>query len=633
MIPVPHFMMSRIVHSRRVPPLPIAVILGAYFLVSCHTGTRHTSPPATTSGPVHMPEFLSDPAEPVNRGIWAFNRATLAYVVHPVGRAYRTVVPQTARTAIGHAGANALFPGRLINEALQGRWRDAGDDALRFVTNTTVGVGGLFDVATRWGIARPRADFSQTFQSWGWKPKTFLMLPVFGPSDPSNAVATVCNRTTDPLFYIPGAWPASATFAGHRLTDTSDTALRMVRSQPDPYSFSHLAWSYFGRHDKPDWTLRGAPDVATLQTLAAANIAFEDPEFPNRARVGTARIPTTGKKLPFHYWIQRKPAPLAYVIPGIGSHRDSGTTLALSEHLYASGFSVVALSSAFHPEFMENASTSPLPGRIAHDSRDVWNAMVEVDQVMQRKFSDRITKRAMVGASMGGYMALILASDPQRDARLTVDRFLAINPPVDLMHSIQTIDSFFQSPMAWPEGDRQHRINQALHKVAGLSTETLPTLKSPPFDGIESKYLIGLNFRFTLRDALYSVEKRHRLGQITSTISPWNRQAFYQEALGWSFADYAQKIVIPYYQAQGMTMAEFHRNRTLQPRSHALHDTPAARVLTNQNDFLLRQGDLDWLRTTFGPHRLAVLPSGGHLGNIASPQVRAQIVRLLEGLQ
>jgi phospholipid-binding lipoprotein MlaA len=71
---------------------------------------------------------------------------------------------------------------------LQGNWTGAGEETARCLCNTIIGLGGFFDVATRWGIPKHDANFGQTFQKWGWKPAFYLMLPIFGPSDDRDGV-------------------------------------------------------------------------------------------------------------------------------------------------------------------------------------------------------------------------------------------------------------------------------------------------------------------------------------------------------------------------------------------------------------------------------------------------------------
>ena len=618
----------------RISPLrrirSTALPLLAVLLASC--GGNVQPPPQSTARPAHLPTLLDDPAEPVNRGIWAVNRVILETLVHPTSRAYRAIVPERARDSIGNAGTNILYPGRLINEVLQGRWQDAGDDSLRFLTNSTIGVAGLFDVASHWDMPQPKADFPETFQKWGWKPQTYVMLPLLGPSDQSSAVASVFQEAADPLNYIPELRAANLTFSGHRLTERSGSVVRLINTEADAYTFTHIAWSYFSRRDPPDWTTHGPPDISTLETLGAAIIPLDDDDFPYKLRNGKVRIPATGKQFPYSFRMQPGAAPLAYVVPGLGSHRLSSTALALAEHLHLNGFSVCIVSSAFHPEFMESASTSTLPGRIHQDSRDLWNALSQIDSQLTHRFSNRITRRAMVGASMGGYLTLSLAASPPRDSHLHIDRFLAINPPVDLMHGVKVIDALHNAPSSWPESVRQSRIDNAVHKVGAIAALPASQIKGPPFDSTESKFLIGLNFRFALRDVIHSVEKRHKLGIISTPFSRFSRRAAYHEMLGVSYHRYAQEIMIPYHLARGANTAEFRRNRSLVTRSGPLLSCRQAMVITNRNDFLLRPQDISWLRTTFPSGRLAILPSGGHLGNLGSPEVRSHIHRMLKDL-
>jgi hypothetical protein len=91
-------------------------------------------------------------------------------------------------------------------------------------------------------------------------------------------------------------------------------------------------------------------------------------------------------------------------------------------------------------------------------------------------------------------------------------------------------------------------------------------------------------------------------------------------------------MMIPYYLSKGVSRAEFNHNRSLTTRTNRLRTARNAMVITNRNDFLLRPTDLAWLRSTFGPNRLAILPAGGHLGNLASPEVRSHIHHLLKDL-
>ena len=127
----------------------------------------------TEAETVVLPKSVPDPIEPFNRVMWGFNKALMTGVIKPTSRVYRFVVVKPVRTGIGNFGRNLTYPGRLINNLLQGKWSGARDESYRFVCNTTVGVAGFFDPATKWKIPKSDADFGQTFGKWGWKPQCF----------------------------------------------------------------------------------------------------------------------------------------------------------------------------------------------------------------------------------------------------------------------------------------------------------------------------------------------------------------------------------------------------------------------------------------------------------------------------
>ncbi len=96
-------------------------------------------------------------------------------------------------------GTNLTYPDRLINNMLQGRWSGARDETYRFLYNSTLGLAGFFDMASKINIPKSNADFGQTFGKWGWRPNFFLMLPFFGPSDDRDTVGLAGDEAANPL--------------------------------------------------------------------------------------------------------------------------------------------------------------------------------------------------------------------------------------------------------------------------------------------------------------------------------------------------------------------------------------------------------------------------------------------------
>ena len=143
-----------------------------------------------------------DPYERWNRGVYRFNDVLDRGVVKPVARAYLQVVPQFARTGIGHFFANLHTPTVMVNDALQGKGFAALSDLGRFLANTTFGIAGLLDPATHMGIQRNDEDFGQTLGKWGVHAGPFLELPLLGPSDMRDAPAKIVDIYTYPPTYL-----------------------------------------------------------------------------------------------------------------------------------------------------------------------------------------------------------------------------------------------------------------------------------------------------------------------------------------------------------------------------------------------------------------------------------------------
>lgn len=582
-----------------------------------------------------FPEFMPDPFEPVNRGIWALNREILLDVIQPTGRVYRTITPAPVRQSIKNFTRNISYPGRLVNHALQGKWTGASDESLRFLCNTTVGIGGLFDVASGWQIPKSEADFAGTFNQWGWRSSRYLVMPFFGPSDPSHAVGLTLDKAAQPWSYESRYNVAAYVSTYNSVTERVEDAAQFIRSEADSYVDTKYVWTYASKYDSPDWRSDGEKDFATLQTMGVTAIDCKDPKFIERGHEMSVRLSSTGRRMNFNCWIQPTTAPLVYIVPGLGSHRLSKITLSLAEHLYQNGYSVVTTTGVFHPEFMEQASTAALPGYPPIDCHDLWVELTEIDRLLEKKNPGRFLRKAFIGFSMGGFQSLYVASHEKQDKSglLRFDRYVAINPPVDLNHGNSILDRYYSAPLEWPADTRQARVNLAVHKAAKLATLPPSPGTIPPFDAVESKYLIGLSFRLTLRDSIYSSQKRRNLGILQTPFSTLRREASYREIFNYSFQDYFQRFAIPYYNSHGVGTEEFNRKINLKTYGKELRADSKVRVVANRNDFLLPPKDAAWLESTLGPARVKILPDGGHLGNLASPQIQGAVINALTGLK
>jgi ABC-type transporter lipoprotein component MlaA len=608
-----------------------------------------------------LPKSVPDPVEPLNRVMWGFNKALMTDVIKPTSKVYRFVVVKPVRTGIGNFGRNLTYPGRLINNLLQGKWTGARDESYRFLGNTTVGIGGFFDVATKWNIPKSDADFGQTFGKWGWKPNCYLMLPILGPSNERDTLGFAADTAANPLIYIapyhivannPLTYLGPYTYFTYAVmyNDLSDSVgdyVRFSQAEMDPYSEIQYAWTFARANRVADFQVKGKQDDASLETLESVFFTYKDPEFPSRGKTRSVLIPATGRKLKFTFWLQPSNAPVVYILPGLGSHRLAQPALALAELVYRNGFSAVCISSVFNSEFMEHASTAAMPAYLPVDGHDVHVALTIIDHRLRALFPDRLGEKALMGYSMGAFDSLFVAAERTNPPSLGVgatsqppliqfDRYVALNTPIRMAQGISKLDEFYRAPLEWPAKERTDNIENTFLKVAALSKSTLTPQTSLPFDAVESKFLIGLNFRLILRDVIFSSQRRVNQGVLQHAIWNYRREPAYQEILRYSYQDYFEKFAIPYYQKRGIaspTAETIEKADDLRTYGAALRANPNIRIIVNQNDFLLADEDLAWLRATFVPEQLTVFPQGGHLGNLFNPAVQKSILGALTNMK
>ena len=148
-------------------------------------------------------ETINDPLEGYNRAIFKFNNKFYYWILKPVATGYRAVLPEKARTSVRKLFSNAAMPIRLVNCTLQGRIKGVAIETTRFVVNTTLGVGGLFNPAdSLLHLKEQEADFDQTLGRYGMNPVFFFNLPLLGPSSLRGTLGLIADTASDPTTYF-----------------------------------------------------------------------------------------------------------------------------------------------------------------------------------------------------------------------------------------------------------------------------------------------------------------------------------------------------------------------------------------------------------------------------------------------
>lgn len=166
---------------------------------------------------------VADPLENLNRGFFKFNDKFYFWFMKPVARVYGCVIPEGVRISIRNAFTNIHFPMRFVNSALQGKFNRAGTELARFTINSTMGVGGLFDVAdTHFNIKHHNEDTGQTLGVWGMGEGIYIVWPILGPSNIRDTFGTVGDAFLNPIHYIADDVLVSGGIsAGRELNNTS----------------------------------------------------------------------------------------------------------------------------------------------------------------------------------------------------------------------------------------------------------------------------------------------------------------------------------------------------------------------------------------------------------------------------
>lgn len=207
--------------------LPIAL---AALLTAC-AGT----PPGDGDEPPARAEY--DPFESLNRNLYAINDAVDRVTLKPIARGYRAVIPEFARRGVTNFSRNLFTPRSAINNFLQGKPGPGFKDFGRFIVNSTLGFGGLIDVATAQGMPEYDEDFGQTLAVWGLPEGPFLFIPILGPNTLLDAISIPVDLATDPLYHYDNSSVRDKVYA-LRLIDLRMrllTAETLLEDSKDPY--------------------------------------------------------------------------------------------------------------------------------------------------------------------------------------------------------------------------------------------------------------------------------------------------------------------------------------------------------------------------------------------------------------
>lgn len=598
----------------RIVPPPIALLVVCLGLlgVGC-TAPRTYSPPDASepSDALLMAPTMADPIEPVNRASFALNEFLFTVAVEPATGVYNTLVPEVARTGIRNARNNLFFPLRLVSNLLQGKWSGAGTETKRFLINTTLGVAGLGDPAThKYGLHSTGEDLGQVFGHWGWESKIYFYVPLLGASSERDLLGSVGGLGLDPTSLVPAA---RLGMGFNHLSFESRSIRQMLRTEYDPYELAKMNYTLKRDAQVRDLQLGGdSEDTGQTQTLMAIYSRPENPDFAELAKDLEINPENFTRPLTVSMWLQKGPAPIAWILPGLGGHRLSTRALALAEQAHTEGYHVISISNNFNWEFIRSSPADYLPGYMPHDLAAIRAVQAAVTTALNAKHGKtHFEGQSLLGFSMGGWYTLNLAADSPPG---TYQHAVSINPPLDLVYGLKALDRLYRTPGQ----DSQDLRHLALLKIAVNLKQGPQQGRHMPFTDAEASYLIGLSYRVTLRQAILS----GHLGLEGRDLPA--RRRLYRRVNALSWEDYYTKILQPHLAKQSIPAATLANASDLRPRQAGATAARSLRLVLTSNDFLLSDEHLNWFRTHF-PDQIIYHEKGGHMGQLWQPKIREAI--------
>ena len=355
-------------------------------------------------------------------------------------------------------------------------------------------------------------------------------------------------------------------------------------------------------------------------------------------------------ELKYNYWLQEEAADLVVIIPGTGESYVDLTPTSFANMYYKKGYSAVILSNAFNWEFMQAAGTVWTPGFTPYDAKDVKSAIDKILIKLEKEYPGKFKRKILCGSSMGALHTLFIADINRKSRDNTFSKYIAINPPVDLLYAMNKIDEYYAIGGTWPKDIIQEKVKSCILSYMKM-LKGLDPGASPISGGInrrqsvkvavddddkqlfqkdEAQFLIGLSFHMNLSEVIYSIYSRHDTGVIKAKKAWYDRREIYAEIDTFNFNAYLKKFLIKNYEeklGRKVTIKEVGEKSSLFAVESTLKNSNKVRVIHNHDDFLLNKGNLTWLRMVLDK-KLTVFKHGGHLGNLYTKEMQDKILTL-----
>jgi hypothetical protein len=333
------------------------------------------------------------------------------------------------------------------------------------------------------------------------------------------------------------------------------------------------------------------------------------------------------------------PAPLLFILAGLGANPYFGVAPYLAEFFHREGFQVVILPSPMSWNFALSASRTGAPGFAPKDARDLYEVMQNTLTVLRNRHELSTTAIYFMGLSLGALEGAFLSVIDADEKKIGIARYLLVNPPINLAYAVQKTDDWNRLARKFGREKSRGLVTQALAIVDSFSDERRddPTVfdrfvkKFAAFTGDEIQFLIGETLKSQLPELVYVTQVIHDQKVLTAPENEMRKRL--DEAKAFTFSDYNQKIALPLWQKDAgdprADLDTFIQQSSLQAIIDQLRGNPRVHIVHNVDDFLSEPKSIEALKQVLGD-KVTLYSHGGHLGNVWFPQNKAHALRIFQ---
>ena len=663
-------------------------------LVLCKPAYPEELPQSTsTKFPDYACMFLGeDKCETFNRKVFNFNTKLNKYIIKPADIIWASIMPKYGMDRIRGIYKNIEYPKRLVSSLIQKDFKGSGRETLRFLTNSTIGLGGMFDPAKRFFNLEPvDENMEQALTRCKCNQGRYIVVPVLNGTTPRGLCGKGLDMALNPTCYIgspilaliklgftlnetaymqPLADMVESNFADtyditkklygienyikannldrqaqieeheRQYNGNENTELTQENTLPatsennidiDKISYADLLKegitkeSYILKHSKPKADLRlenynpQSPVIDAMRTALFSLPGINDSiwtdlsvwnrSFAHRIKTSSVNIAPERENYKFRYIMQKdKNSPLAIIFPSIGEGIKSHHSVVFAKLFYDLGCSAVIEGSSFQWEFVKSMPQGYTPGVPAEDSKQLGIITSKIIEQLENKYHCKFENKILIGTSFGALTALFLANNEFKNNTLGITKYIAINPPIELLHAMKAVDKNNEEWQKNPNNlkERVALTSAKILKLYNSKDEPNFSLETLPFNDYEAKLITGFIMHQKLSDLMMTIDN-----------VPKNKKTdFYNNIHNVGYKDYFEKYIL----SDGKNKYDdLNYDTSLYSISDYLESSDNYKIYHSLDDYLVNSHQLNMLKKHTG-NKSVFLSNGSHLGFMYRPE-------------